>query len=66
MLKLSKEISKPFPHARVDFYQIEGKIIFGEVTFFHQSGTGVFNPPEFEKQIGDLINLPKANSNLGL
>ncbi|MGP4060980.1 ATP-grasp fold amidoligase family protein [Halobacillus sp. H74] len=58
MINLSRKISKRFPHARVDFYYIEGKIIFGEVTFFHQSGMGKINPIEFEDEMGKWLTLP--------
>lgn len=59
ILELSEKLTKQFPHARADFYNIEGKIIFGEITFFHQSGFGRFNPPEYEIELGSYINLPK-------
>lgn len=58
MLELSKELSKDFPHVRVDFYNIKDKIIFGELTFFHHSGMGKFRPPEFEKEMGSYLELP--------
>jgi len=59
MLELSKELSRDFPHARVDFYQVKGSIIFGEITFFHHSGFGEFRPPEFEEELGAYLQLPK-------
>src|SRR5699024_1610504 len=40
MLQLSKILTSSFPHARADFYDWDGKIIFGEITFFHHSGMG--------------------------
>ena len=58
MLELSRILSKEFPHVRVDFYIVEGKVIFGELTFFHGDGLYKFNPPEFEKEMGDWIELP--------
>lgn len=58
MLQLSKILTSSFPHARADFYDWDGKIIFGEITFFHHSGMGKFNPPEFEVEMGSYINLP--------
>lgn len=58
MLELSRKLSKTFPHVRVDFYNVNGKIIFGELTFFHESGMGKFNPPEFEKELGRYLKLP--------
>ncbi|MCT4478534.1 glycosyl transferase [Peribacillus frigoritolerans] len=61
MIKLSKKLSSGFPHARVDFYYIKEKVIFGEITFFHQSGMGKIKPLEFEEEMGSWLNLPDAN-----
>lgn len=58
MIDLSRKLSKGFPHARIDFYYINNKIIFGEITFFHQGGTGEIRPSSFEKQMGQWLKLP--------
>ncbi|MCF3942618.1 ATP-grasp fold amidoligase family protein [Oceanobacillus alkalisoli] len=58
MIKLSKKLSSKFPHARVDFYYVKGKILFGEITFFHQSGMGEIRPLEFEEKMGSWLELP--------
>ncbi|GMQ60453.1 ATP-grasp fold amidoligase family protein [Vallitalea sediminicola] len=58
MLMLSKKLSQGFPHVRVDFYYINDKVIFGELTFFHESGMGMFRPEEFEIQMGNWLELP--------
>lgn len=58
MISLSKKLSSSFPHARVDFYYIKEKIIFGEITFFHQSGMGKVKPIEFEEEMGNWLQLP--------
>lgn len=58
MLDLSRKLSSTFPHARVDFYYIKNKIIFGEITFFHQSGMGKVRPLSFEDTMGDWLKLP--------
>src|SRR5690554_6993896 len=58
MIKLSKKLSSDFPHARVDFYYISNKVIFGEITFFHQSGMGKISPEEFEIEMGNWLKLP--------
>lgn len=58
LIELSKKLSAPFPHARVDFYYIADVIIFGEITFFHQSGMGKINPEEFEIKMGNWLILP--------
>lgn len=59
MIDLSKKLSAGFPHARIDFYYINNKIIFGEITFFHQSGKGKIAPEEFEIQMGEWLKLPR-------
>ena len=59
MIELSKKISKEIPHVRVDFYEINGKVYFGELTFYHYSGFEKFVPKEWDKKLGDLIELPK-------
>lgn len=59
MLELSSKLSMGFPQVRVDFYNVKGQVIFGELTFFHHSGMGNFRPPEFELEFGDYIKLPE-------
>jgi hypothetical protein len=58
MLDLSRILSAGFPHVRVDFYYLNNQIIFGELTFFHQSGMGKFEPEEFELEMGSWLKLP--------
>jgi len=58
MLTLSRTLAQGFPHVRVDFYIVEDRLYFGELTFFHESGTGPFRPEAFEVQMGDWIKLP--------
>lgn len=58
MLEISKKIAKDFPFVRVDFYDIEGKVYFGEITFYPWSGCVQFTPDEFDYQLGDLLELP--------
>ncbi|GFZ79957.1 glycosyl transferase [Compostibacillus humi] len=59
MLKLAKKLSEDFPFVRVDLYYVNQKIYFGELTFFPMSGFGAFNPIEWDKKMGDLLELPK-------
>jgi hypothetical protein len=58
MVKLAEILSEGFPHVRVDFYYVYGKIYFGELTFFHFSGFEPFEPEEYEDSMGNWINLP--------
>ncbi len=58
MIELSRKLSVDVPFLRVDFYEINGKIYFGELTFFPGSGLTKFDPPEWDRKLGDLIKLP--------
>ena len=52
MLELAEELSKPFDFVRVDLYNINGKIYFGELTHYPASGTGKFEPQSFDFELG--------------
>ena len=58
MLEFSKILSKDIPFVRTDFYVIEGKVYFGEITFFPASGMAAFDPPEWDEIIGNWLTLP--------
>lgn len=58
LLDLSKKLSYGFPHVRVDFYVLDRKIYFGELTFFNTSGMGKITPEEFELEMGSYIKIP--------
>ncbi|QGH36258.1 glycosyl transferase [Gracilibacillus salitolerans] len=60
MINLSKILSKNIPHVRVDFYYVNGKVYFGEMTFFHQSGYGKIQPKEFDMEMGEWIKTPNC------
>lgn len=62
MLRLSQTLSDGIPFLRVDFYLVDGRIYFGELTFFPMSGFGRFDPPEWDEQLGALLQLPAAAS----
>ena len=53
MLEIAETLSEGFPHVRVDLYNIDGKIYFGEMTFTTTAGYVEFDPPEFDKILGD-------------
>ena len=57
MKVFSKKLSKNIPHVRVDFYEINGKLYFGELTFYTGSGMIPFKNEEWNKKLGDLIDL---------
>lgn len=59
MVELARKLSAGIPHVRVDFYDINGQVYFGELTFYHWSGFVPFNPTEWDLKIGNWINLAK-------
>ncbi len=57
MIEIAKKLSKGIKQVRIDLYELNGKIYFGEYTFFHGGGFSLFNPPKWEKQLGDWIEI---------
>lgn len=62
MKRLSAILSEGLPHARIDFYEVDGKIYFGEITFFHHGGWTKFAPKEWDYTFGSWIKLPNKMS----
>lgn len=59
MLEFAKKLSAGIPFLRVDFYDINGKLYFGELTFYPGAGLTPLKPDEWERTLGDWIELPK-------
>jgi len=59
MVELAGKLSEGFPFVRVDFYSVEDKITFGEMTFYPGDGRRDFYPKKYNKIIGDYFELPK-------
>lgn len=57
MKKIASILSKGIRHVRIDLYEIDEKIYFGEYTFFHDGGFTLFDPKEWEYKLGDWISL---------
>jgi hypothetical protein len=57
ILQLSKILSKDIPFVRTDFYILNDKIYFGELTFFPASGMKKFEPQEWDRKFGEWIEL---------
>lgn len=57
MICLAEKLAKGHPFLRVDFYNVQGKIYFGELTFFPASGFGKFVPEEWDLTLGGWLNL---------
>ena len=59
MKKLAAELCKGFAHVRVDFYEIEDKVYFGEMTFTPAGGNIKFKSEGTDEHLGSLMTLPK-------
>lgn len=57
MKELAAVLSKGIPQLRVDFYDINGQVYFGELTFFHHSGLETFEPAQWDEKFGEWIKL---------
>ena len=57
MVELAEKLSAPLKFSRIDFYEINGKIYFGEITFFPGNGMEEFSPEEWDYKLGGLMRL---------
>ena len=62
MFDLAAKLSKGYPFVRVDLYNINGKIYFGELTFFPASGLDPNRLPETDLYFGNKIDLNIARN----
>ena len=58
MLDVASRLSTGFPILRVDLYEVDGKVYFGELTFFPWSGYVQYNPDSFDYEMGKKFILP--------
>ena len=58
MFEMAAKLSEGLPYARVDLYNVEGKIYFGEITLFPASGFDYNRLPEADLYFGEKIKLP--------
>lgn len=61
MVEIAKILSSGFSHVRVDLYNVDGKIYFGEMTFTSAGGYRLITPEKYNYMIGDLWTLEKGN-----
>ena len=57
MLEITRKLSAGFKHVRVDLYNVDGKIYFGELTFFHHAGFVPITPYEWDLKFGEFLNI---------
>lgn len=60
MVELSKKISKNIPFLRVDWYEVDGKLYIGELTFYPGAGFGEFSPKEYNYELGSWLDISKV------
>lgn len=58
MIALAEKLSAAEPFLRVDFYEVNGKVYFGELTFYPASGFGPFIDEQWDEELGKWIELP--------
>lgn len=61
MQRICSVLARGMSFVRIDLYEINGCEYFGEITFYPASGFGVLAPTEWDKHLGDLINLKGSN-----
>jgi len=59
-------LSAGFPFARVDFYSIDNRTLFGEVTWFPAAGYNFFRPGSWALKLGRMIRLPGEAARIGI
>lgn len=57
MIEIAERIGENFPHVRVDLYYADGRIYFGEMTFYDGSGYMAFVPDSFDTDLGDKFDI---------
>lgn len=62
MNELANLLSKDYSFVRVDFYNIDGRIVFGELTFTPGGGVSKFRPLDMDYKIAEKIELSKYNN----
>ena len=57
MIEYAEILSKPFPFVRVDFYEVDGQIVFGELTFTPTGCLGTYYTDDAHRKLGDALRL---------
>lgn len=59
MVRVAEALAAGFPYARIDLFYCRGQVYFGEITFYHGGGFERFEPPEYDRVLGEKLDLPK-------
>jgi hypothetical protein len=57
MIEIAEKLASDLKHARVDLYNVDGRIYFGEVTLTHGNGKNIFHPEKYNRYYGNLFHL---------
>lgn len=66
MIDYATKLASDTPFLRVDLYEINGKVYFGEMTFFPASGIGFFSPSEWDERLGDMIDISELQKKISV
>jgi len=55
---VARRLSQGIDFVRVDLYDLDDRVVFGEMTLYPASGRGGFDPPSFGRAVGDMWRLP--------
>lgn len=58
MKSLAARLSEGIPQVRIDFYEVGGKVLFGEYTFYHWGGFTPFDPDCADEMMGGMFKIP--------
>lgn len=58
MVMIAEKLSKGFPFMRIDLYEVDGQVYFGEYTAYHLGGGIKFQPFEWDLKLGNWLTLP--------
>lgn len=58
MVELAEKLSEGLTFARIDFYEIDGRVYFGEITLYPGNGMSEFKPFSYDELLGSWITLP--------
>ena len=59
MIRTGRRLSRKFSYVRLDFYDVDGKMYYGEITLYHGSGYDSFRPEQMDLYYGKKLMLPE-------
>ena len=57
MKEIGEDIAKNFKYVRVDFYDVDGKLYYGEITLHHGAGYNTFEPAYWDEKLGQQLDI---------